>query len=88
MRAPANSAGRGKRPYAASGFCAREAAVDFVPADINVNLVFTFAALPGGQFDDGALRAIEKSQTGRFSDGLAGQVFNPDAVGKSVRENC
>lgn len=62
--------------------------MDFVLADINVDLVITFAAFPGGQFDDRALRAIEKSQIGRHSDGLAGQVFNPDAVSKSVRENC
>lgn len=65
----------------------RQAAVDFMLGHINIELAIMFGALPGGQFSDGALLAIEKAKPKLLRDDWLA-VFEPEEVKQSVIDIC
>ncbi len=65
----------------------REAAEDFMLGHIGIEMAIVFGWLPGGQFSDGALYAIEQAKKRLFRDDWK-DVFEPDAVLESVRAIC
>lgn len=65
----------------------REAALDFMLGHIGIEMAIVFKWLPGGQFSDGALYAIEQAKKRLFRDDWL-NVFEPEAVLESVRAIC
>ncbi|WP_424926521.1 phosphogluconate dehydrogenase C-terminal domain-containing protein [Amaricoccus tamworthensis] len=65
-----------------------QAAHDFMLGHINIELAIAFGIFPGGQFSDGALKAIDTAKPVIFRDGWLDRVFDPDAVLASVKEIC
>jgi hypothetical protein len=63
----------------------REAAMDFMLGHLNIELAIAFGIFPGGQFSDGALKAIEQAKPVIFRDGWLEEIFQPHAVLASVR---
>ena len=66
----------------------RDAAMDFMLGHINIELSIAFGAFPDGKFSDGALLAIENAKPLIFKDGWLDQVFDPEAIMKSVKDIC
>ncbi len=65
-----------------------QAAHDFMLGHLNIELAIAFGIFPGGQFSDGALKAIETAKPVIFRDGWLDRVFDPDAVLTSVKDIC
>ena len=65
-----------------------QAAHDFMLGHLNIELAIAFGVFPGGQFSDGALKAIDAARPEIFRDGWLDRVFDPAAVRASVDEIC
>ena len=65
----------------------REAAYDFMMGHIGIEMAIVFGWLPGGQFSDGALMAIEKAKKRIFRDDWL-DVLEPEEVKQSVKDIC
>lgn len=66
----------------------RNAATDFILGHLKIELGIAFEIFPEGKFSDGALYAIEQAKPLIFRDGWLDQVFNKDAVLRSVKDIC
>ncbi|MHA1189914.1 MAG: phosphogluconate dehydrogenase C-terminal domain-containing protein [Alphaproteobacteria bacterium] len=66
----------------------REAAMDFMLGHLNIELAIAFDIFPEGQFSDGALHAIEQAKPQIFREGWLENIFDPEAVKKSVKDIC
>ncbi len=66
----------------------QQAAMDFILGHLNIELAIAFNAFPEGKFSDGALLAIDKAKSVIFKEDWLDQVFNMDAVNRSVRDIC
>ena len=64
------------------------AAHDFILGHLKIELAIAFGIFPEGKFSDGALMAIDKAKSVIFQPDWLDQVFNLDAVKKSVKEIC
>lgn len=64
------------------------AAHDFVLGHLKIELAIAFGVYPEGKFSDGALMAIDKAKSVIFKEGWLDDVFNLDAVKRSVEEIC
>lgn len=62
----------------------KEAAYDFFLGHINIELALLFGQLPGGQFSDAALKAIEIGKKAIFKDDWK-QIFEDDNVAAQIR---
>lgn len=65
-----------------------QAAHDFMLGHLNIELAIAFGIFPGGQFSDGALKAIEEAKPVIFRDGWLERVFDSEAVLASVKDIC
>ncbi|MDE0308001.1 MAG: NAD(P)-binding domain-containing protein [Albidovulum sp.] len=65
-----------------------QAARDFMLGHLGLELAIVFKIYPGGQFSDGAMRAIELAKPEIFRDGWIDRVFEPEAVLASVKDIC
>lgn len=61
----------------------KDAAYDFFLGHINIELALLFGKLPGGQFSDAALKAIEIGKPLLFKDNWK-DVFEPENVKKQI----
>lgn len=62
----------------------REAATDFFLGHLNIELALLFGQLPGGQFSDGALKAIEYGRKSIINQDWK-QLFEPASVMTQIR---
>ena len=62
-----------------------QAAIDFILGHLNIEIAILFGALPGAQFSDGALKAIEAAKRDVFQPDWK-KVFEPDAVMRSIKD--
>lgn len=62
----------------------KEAAYDFFLGHINIELALLFGQLPGGQFSDGALKAIEIGKKAIFKDNWK-VIFEDDNVAAQIK---
>ena len=65
-----------------------QAARDFMLGHLGLELAIVFGIYPGGQFSDGAMRAVELARPAIFRDGWIERVFDSDAVLASVKDIC
>ncbi|MBC2607060.1 phosphogluconate dehydrogenase C-terminal domain-containing protein [Pelagicoccus albus] len=63
----------------------REAATEFLLGHLNIELAVVFGQLPGGQFSDAALKAIELGKKSILRDDWK-SVFEPDSVAEQIRQ--
>jgi D-apionate oxidoisomerase len=61
----------------------KQAAYDFFLGHINIELALVFGQLPGGQFSDAALKAIEIGKPMLFKENWK-EVFEPESVRKQI----
>ena len=61
----------------------KEAAYDFFLGHINIELALLFGKLPGGQFSDAALKAIEIGKPLIFKENWK-DVFEAESVRKQI----
>lgn len=64
------------------------AAHDFILGHLKIELAIAFGIFPEGKFSDGALLAIENAKSVIFKDNWLDDVFNLDAIKKSVNDIC
>ncbi|QGG79535.1 semialdehyde dehydrogenase [Litorivicinus lipolyticus] len=64
------------------------AAHDFILGHLKIELAIAFGIFPEGRFSDGALMAIDQAKSVVFKDQWLDEVFNLDAIKKSVRDIC
>ncbi|MEX5729516.1 hypothetical protein Ga0609869_002869 [Rhodovulum iodosum] len=64
------------------------AAHDFILGHLKIELAIAFGIFPEGKFSDGALLAIDNAKSVIFKDDWLDEVFNLDAVKKSVADIC
>ncbi|MGQ7847046.1 phosphogluconate dehydrogenase C-terminal domain-containing protein [Granulosicoccus sp. 3-233] len=65
-----------------------QAARDFILGHLNIELAIAFEEFPEGKFSDGALLAIDNAKSVLFKEDWLDQVFNMDAINKSVNDIC
>ncbi|NVK35209.1 MAG: NAD(P)-binding domain-containing protein [Rhodobacteraceae bacterium] len=66
----------------------RAAAMDFMLGHLKIELGIAFEAFPEGKFSDGALHAIDQAKPMIFKDNWLDNIFNLEAVSKSVKDIC
>ncbi|WP_137700657.1 phosphogluconate dehydrogenase C-terminal domain-containing protein [Marimonas lutisalis] len=64
------------------------AAHDFILGHLKIELAIAFGIFPEGKFSDGALLAIDKAKSVIFRENWLDDVFNLNAVRKSVADIC
>lgn len=64
------------------------AAHDFILGHLKIELAIAFGIFPEGRFSDGALMAIDQAKSVVFKDRWLDEVFNLDAIKKSVQDIC
>lgn len=65
-----------------------QAAHDFILGHLTIELAIAFGIFPEGRFSDGALKAIDEARPVIFKPGWLKEVFDPEAIRRSVKAIC